>query len=65
LEEATKRKSWHSLDFWRPAEPNAFLDHERDHTVVESVKTKSPSEGHRFLAPQIGGGFSTPQFSAA
>jgi hypothetical protein len=33
--------------------------------VTEPVKTKNPSEGRRFLAPQIGGGFGTPQFSAA
>src|SRR5271157_1055958 len=33
--------------------------------MVEPVKTKSPSEGQRFLAPQIGGRFGTPQFSAA
>ena len=52
------------LDFRRPAERNAFLRREGQHTVVEPVKTKSHSEGQRFLAPQIGGGFGTPQFSA-
>jgi hypothetical protein len=59
LERAAAPKSWHSLDFWLPEERKAFLDHECEHTVTEPVKTKNPSEGRRFLAPQIGGGFGT------
>ena len=30
-----ERKSAYRLDFWRPAERNAFLDDECEHTVVE------------------------------
>jgi hypothetical protein len=59
-----ERKSAYRLDFWRPAERNAFLDDECEHTVVEPVKTKSPSERRPFLAPQIGGDFWNPQISA-
>jgi hypothetical protein len=33
----------HSLDFWRPAERNAFLVHDGEHAVVEPVKMKNPS----------------------
>jgi hypothetical protein len=51
--------------FWRPAERNAFLDHKCERTVVEPVKTRILSEKRRPLAPQIGGVFGTPQFSAA
>jgi hypothetical protein len=46
-------------------ERNAFLGAECQHTVVEPVKKRNRSEGQRNLAPQIGGGFGTPQFSAA
>ena len=38
------------------------LRREGQHTVVEPVKTKSHSEGQRFLAPQIGGGFGIRSF---
>ncbi len=58
------RKSAYRLDFWCPAERNAFLDDECQHTVVEPVKTKSSSERPPFLAPQIGGDFWNPQTSA-
>jgi hypothetical protein len=33
--------------------------------VVEPVKPKTHENGSDSLAPQIGGGFGTPQFSAA
>jgi len=58
------RKSRRSLDSWRPAERNAFLDHGYEHTVVEPLKTKSPSERRLYLAPQLGAGFCIAQFSA-